>query len=221
MKILSAIQPTFFPWPGYFDIIKQSDVFVYYDHVQFDKNGWRNRNYFLINKNEKLISLPVFHKNLEKKIKDTEISNPSKSLEKIYKTIYFNYKKEKNFENINKLILKNIVDLSFDNLSTFNIFFTNKICDYLNIKTSRYKSSDLKNIKDKNLNLINLCKQFECNSYLSGTNAKNYLNTDLFKKNKIEIKWHDYQNTYKNKIKFNYQKNLSMLHHILLGDFTL
>ena len=48
MKVLSAIQPSFFPWPGYFDMIEQSDVFIYYDHVQFDKNGWRNRNYFLI-----------------------------------------------------------------------------------------------------------------------------------------------------------------------------
>jgi hypothetical protein len=221
MKVLSAIQPSFFPWPGYFDMIEQSDVFIYYDHVQFDKNGWRNRNYFLINKIEKLISLPVFYQNLEKKIKDTKISNPSKSLEKIYKSLYFNYKKEKSFNNIDKLILKNIVDIRFDNLSIFNIFFTDKICDYLNIKTPRYKSSDFENIKDKNLNLINLCKKFECNIYLSGLSAQNYLNIELFEKNKIKIIWHDYQKIYKEKINFEYKRNLSMLHHILMNDFIL
>ena len=48
MKVLSAVQPSFFPWPGFFDLIKESDVFLHYDHVQFDKNGWRNRNYFKI-----------------------------------------------------------------------------------------------------------------------------------------------------------------------------
>ena len=76
MKILSAIQPSFFPWPGYFDIIKQSNVFLYYDHVQFDKNGWRNRNYFKINDNRKLITLPIIHNNLLKKINETEIFVP-------------------------------------------------------------------------------------------------------------------------------------------------
>ena len=44
MSTLVAIQPSFLPWLGYFDLIKKSSIFIFYDHVQYDKNGWRNRN---------------------------------------------------------------------------------------------------------------------------------------------------------------------------------
>ena len=40
----AVIQPSYIPWRGYFDMIGRSDVFVFYDDVQFDKHGWRNRN---------------------------------------------------------------------------------------------------------------------------------------------------------------------------------
>lgn len=39
-----VLQPGYLPWLGFFDQMRRADVFVYYDDVQFDKNGWRNRN---------------------------------------------------------------------------------------------------------------------------------------------------------------------------------
>jgi hypothetical protein len=39
-----VLQPSYLPWRGYFDLIDRADVFVFYDDVQYDKHGWRNRN---------------------------------------------------------------------------------------------------------------------------------------------------------------------------------
>ena len=39
-----VLQPGYLPWLGFFDQLRRADVFVYYDDVQFDKHGWRNRN---------------------------------------------------------------------------------------------------------------------------------------------------------------------------------
>ena len=39
-----VLQPGYLPWLGFFDQFRRSDVFVYYDDVQYDKHGWRNRN---------------------------------------------------------------------------------------------------------------------------------------------------------------------------------
>lgn len=43
-KTVVVLQPSYLPWLGFFDQMRRSDVFVYYDDVQFDKHGWRNRN---------------------------------------------------------------------------------------------------------------------------------------------------------------------------------
>ncbi len=42
MKI-SIIQPTYLPWSGYFSMIKNADIFVFLDDVQFDKRSWQQR----------------------------------------------------------------------------------------------------------------------------------------------------------------------------------
>ena len=41
---LAIIQPSYIPWRGYFHQIQKADVFLFYDDVQYDKHGWRNRN---------------------------------------------------------------------------------------------------------------------------------------------------------------------------------
>ena len=38
------LQPSYIPWRGYFHQIRNADVFIFYDDVSFDKDGWRNRN---------------------------------------------------------------------------------------------------------------------------------------------------------------------------------
>ena len=40
----AIVQPSYLPWRGYFHMIEKADVFVFYDDVQYDKHGWRNRN---------------------------------------------------------------------------------------------------------------------------------------------------------------------------------
>jgi hypothetical protein len=43
-KTCVILQPSYIPWRGYFHQIQKADVFVFYDDVQYDKHGWRNRN---------------------------------------------------------------------------------------------------------------------------------------------------------------------------------
>ena len=47
MKV-AVIQPSYLPWLGYFYMMKYADLFIYFDDVQYDKNGWRNRNKILV-----------------------------------------------------------------------------------------------------------------------------------------------------------------------------
>ena len=45
----SIMQPHFLPWIGYFNLISQSEKFIFLDDAQFSKNSWHNRNRILNN----------------------------------------------------------------------------------------------------------------------------------------------------------------------------
>ena len=53
------LQPAYIPWRGYFDQIQSADVFVFYDDVQFDKHGWRNRNQIKTPTGKQWLTIPV------------------------------------------------------------------------------------------------------------------------------------------------------------------
>jgi|SRR5579884_5303 len=59
MTTAVVLQPSFVPWRGYFDLIRRADVFVFYDDVQYDKHGWRNRNRIKTASGPRWLTIPV------------------------------------------------------------------------------------------------------------------------------------------------------------------
>jgi len=213
-NILSIIQPSFFPYHGYFDIIEKSEKFIFYDHVQYDKHGWRNRNRIIIDGNVKWLTIPVVIDE-SKIINKVKIFKPDYNLAKSFKKIKQNYSRSKNYKIVTNLIEEIFFKKKWTYLCDFNIHSTKKICEYLNIKTKFYKSSDFENVKDKNINIINFCKKMNCKTYLSGQLAKNYIDEKLFNKNSINVKWHEYNPiNYKHLNTKNFFENLSIIDYI-------
>ena len=67
MKI-AIMQPYFFPYLGYFQLIRNVDKFVVYDDVQYMQRGWINRNRILMGDKTPYIILPVSKDSRSKKI---------------------------------------------------------------------------------------------------------------------------------------------------------
>ena len=64
IKTVAILQPGYIPWLGFFDQVIRSDVFVYYDDVQFDKHGWRNRNRIKSPDGPFWLTVPVKHRGI-------------------------------------------------------------------------------------------------------------------------------------------------------------
>ena len=56
---IAIMQPYFFPYLGYFQLLSAVDQFVIYDNIQYSKRGWINRNRILRNGKSEYITLPL------------------------------------------------------------------------------------------------------------------------------------------------------------------
>ena len=77
---LAVMQPYFFPYIGYFQMINAVDVFVFYDDVNFIKRGWINRNKILVNGSECLLTIPCIKASQNKYISDIKINKQHKNV---------------------------------------------------------------------------------------------------------------------------------------------
>ncbi|HNY56500.1 MAG TPA: WbqC family protein, partial [Chitinophagales bacterium] len=80
MKV-AIMQPYFFPYIGYFQLINTADVFVVYDDVNYINKGWINRNNILVNGKAALITLALKNASQNKLINETELSDDVKNKE--------------------------------------------------------------------------------------------------------------------------------------------
>ena len=95
------MQPYFFPYIGYFQIINAVDKFILYDDVNYIKGGWINRNNILQNNEKKLITLKLAGSSPNKLINEIFVGNNSN---KLLKTIKQSYSKAPYFEEVFSLI---------------------------------------------------------------------------------------------------------------------
>jgi hypothetical protein len=185
---LAIMQPYFFPYLGYFQLINAADVFVVYDDVNYINKGWINRNNILVNGKINLITLPLKDANQNKLIKDIELFDDSRNIEKLLKTIEFNYKKAPFFELINPIIT-DIMTSKLNNISTFNLNAITTICNYLDISSKIVPSSVIYNnaeLKAQN-RILDICKQENATQYINPIGGIEIYTKELFENTGIEL----------------------------------
>lgn len=211
--IVSISQPTLFPWLGYFNLIKNSDIFVFFDNVKFEKRSWQMRNKLkLITENEETytwVNVPTRNITQNTLIKDALIDNSKR-----WKSIHMNMFHSHYGKEINDIpFLLEMYEKDWENICDFNIEFITNCCYFLGIKTKMFRASSLGVEGKRSKLLLNICKKFNTTEYLSGPAARIYLDEDeeIFKKEKIKITYHDYKHpVYKQRGKL-FMEKLSIL----------
>lgn len=204
------IQSNFIPWRGYFDLIDDVDLFIYYDDVQFTKNDWRNRNKIKTSQGLAWITVPVFHKHLAQMICDTEIDYTRPWITKIKKHISQCYRKTPHFERYTDIFFK-ILERNFRTISELNVHLTAWIMQELGIGTRTMMSRDLMPRGAKTDRLIDLLTKVGATEYLSGPTAKDYLELTKFKDAGIGLAYKSYDYEEYPQLFGPYEQNVTIL----------
>ena len=114
------MQPYFLPYQGYFSLIKEVDLFILLDDVQFIRHGWIERNRILKPQESwQYIKVPLVKHPRETKIKDIKISYNEDWRKKMLAQIG-HYKKRAPFYREGSELLTRILEFEFSSISELN-----------------------------------------------------------------------------------------------------
>lgn len=190
---LVVLQPGYLPWLGFFDQLMRSDIFVFYDDVQFDKNGWRNRNRIKSPAGPHWLTVPVRVNSLGQRVCETEIDARQPWARKHLGTIRQFYAKAPYLKRYLPELEELLAGRRWERLSDLDIAVIELFCAWLGIERRTARSSELNVGGERSERLLNICRHFGARRYLSGDAAQSYLDVELFARRGVGVEWQNYR----------------------------
>jgi hypothetical protein len=191
-QTIAMMQPYWFPYLGYFQLIAAADTFVLGDDLQYIKDGWINRNRILAAGQPWMFSLPLKKAPHGLTINQRDLADDVEQTHgKLLKTLALNYARAPQSDAIMPLLEKILLNPE-RNLARALEFSIRELCAFLAIDTPILRASDLaiSDIQDKQDRVIKTMKQLGGERFLNPIGGLDLYEETLFKRNGIELRFH-------------------------------
>jgi hypothetical protein len=188
--IVAIHQPQYMPWTGYFHKIAGADLFVILDDVQFKKNEWQHRNRIRTSQGWQWLSVPN-HYAFPQAIREVRLNNQIPWQEKHWRSLVAAYgnapwfgKYKDDFEKFYAKRWENMAELNIDSIVLLNRL--------LGIASPMERSSAYHFEGTSTQRLVNICRHFKADMYLSGSGGKDYIEQDFFDTAGIKVVFEEF-----------------------------
>lgn len=188
------LQPSYVPWRGVFDQIRQADVFVHYDDVQYTRGGWRNRNRIKGLNGSFWITIPVALPGgkMGTRLDETLISYQRNWQKSHWASIRGSYGRAPHFDAL-ATWLRPFFAQAPDRLIDFTIPLQEACALALGLTDTEFiRASSLNVGGERSARLVEICRQVGADHYLSGPSAREYLDERLFEAAHISVEYVGY-----------------------------
>ena len=185
------MQPYFFPYIGYFQLIHAVEEFVVYDQIEYTKRGWINRNRILLNGNVVHITLPLKSDSDHLNINDRFLSASwNRDRRKLINRVTEAYRRAPQFDSVFPLVEKCLL---FEETNLFAFLFnalklTN---EYLGISTKLRVSSTIgyeAELKGE-AKIISLSKAVGAETYINPIGGRELYSKERFNFHGLDLKF--------------------------------
>jgi hypothetical protein len=190
MKV-GIIQSNFLPWRGYFDFIREVDLFILHDDLQYTKGDWRNRNKIKTARGLEWVTVPVNYKTTSQTIEETTIDDSTRWAQKILNRIREVYRAAPHFEPYFTQLSGHLLEPAAT-ISELNLRLMRWVCGHLQIETPIQFSREFHPQGAKTERLVGILKQVNASVYLSGPAAQAYLIPELLEAEGIRLEYKKY-----------------------------
>ena len=186
---LAIMQPYFFPYLGYFQLIHAVDTFVVYDDAMFIKQGWINRNFLLMDCRPQRFTISLSHVSSFQLICNTKISGGHWRV-KFLKSLRQAYSKAPNIAQVYALV-ESVVIQKYPSIAEVALESLNAVMDYLGLTTvvrttSRiYDNASLKG-QDR---ILDICKQEQADVYINLPGGRALYDQEVFAGHGMDLRF--------------------------------
>ena len=220
MKV-AIMQPYFFPYIGYWQLINAVDKFVIYDDVNYINRGWVNRNNILLNGKVQRINLQMVGASQNKLINQIEVSDSELFRKKLLKTIETAYRKAPYYLETFSII-ENIVNNTEKNLAKYLEYSIRRVCKHLQIDTEIIMSSCIQ--KNNSLKgqdkIIEICKILNADEYYNAIGGQELYSREDFNNIGIKLKFLKTNNINYTQYKSEFTPNLSIIDVMMFNSIN-
>ena len=216
---LGIMQPYFFPYIGYWQLIANTDQWVFFDNVQYNKRSWMNRNRILHPDKPaefQYISVPIKKHSRGTLLSEVLINNEMNWKKEIYGKLT-GYKKQKaNFYDETMDVIDNILSRKYTSLLELSIESTKSICDYLQIdfeyKISSEIDFDKEVIQAPGDWALSICKALGADEYTNPYSGYNIFDENKYRQSGVKIRFlKSYCSPYKQSLNKKFIPGLSII----------
>jgi hypothetical protein len=222
MKI-AIMQPYFFPYLGYFSLIKHTDQFVLFDTVQHIRHGWIDRNRILKpDEGWQYIKVPIRKHSRDTDIRSIRINNDKDWKIRILGQLQHYKKKAPHYDQVKDLI-EEIFSRECDSIVQLNLISLKIICNYLNINPvfQIFSGMDL-DIETPNASdewALNICKAIpDVREYWNPLGGRNLFDKSKYQSKFIELRFLEFNIEPYNQRRKVFESGLSMIDVLMFND---
>jgi hypothetical protein len=193
---VAIMQPYFFPYLGYFSLIKASDYWIVFDPVQYIRKGWINRNRILAPEKPKggwqYIRVPIIKAPRDTKIEDIRVNDDKPWRSRIIRQLE-HYKKKAPYYAETIGVVADALESDFSSIAHLNTCILKIVCDYIGIQFNYEIYSEM-GFPDMPISqpsdwAFNICKYLEVDTYINPPGGKNIFDRRRWKEHGISLRY--------------------------------
>jgi hypothetical protein len=192
MKI-GIMQPYFYPYIGYFQLIQAADRFILFDDVQYIRHGWINRNRILKpGEGLQYIIMPLATHTRNTLIRDIQPADAEKNKDKILRQIEHYKKTAPHYKTI-RALMEHCFATKQNSIAEMNGYYLKAVCDYIGIdfkiELSSQMNFDYSQVLDAGEWALRMCQQLQVTEYINPAGGMELFDNAKFEKKNIRLRF--------------------------------
>lgn len=189
----AIMQPYFYPYIGYFQLIHAADRFILFDDVQYIRHGWINRNRILKpGEGFQYIIMPLAAHTRDTLIRDIQPADADNNKDKILRQLE-HYKKTAPCYKAVRALIGDCFSTHQDTIAGMNGHCLKTTCDYIGLDFKIERSSqmnfDYSQVQDAGEWALKMSEQLQATTYINPPGGKALFNNSKFEASNIQLRF--------------------------------